>query len=459
MNCIFICVFHQEQYVDMFYLLLESILFYGNINENTSLLVYTSTPFMNKIKQSHLFHKIEFEINDTYDTIEKACKSRLDFFELSTKKYDTILYLDTDILIKDSIQKVFDLCTEEWLYVVEEGEIDNIHDCWGKTLFGEEAHQYEDKRAFTSGILLFKNCDRIKELFQNIKKNMIERPYFFGCYDQPYIVYNTFKYKLYNKKLSCLAVNNDINSDKVIYHFPGGPGVYKDKINWMTFFLHHISTTNVNNKKHYESLCSEKQKILDALKGLILDSNLENNCFYHHHSMNLYPELYSKQLNLFWCGKRAFTKIGEIGFNAGHSCMLLLLGREKTPLQCTIFDIGVHSYTKPCLHYIKSAFQHVVFEYIEGDSTSTIPGWIKMNPIQIGTYDVIHVDGGYTEQCISNDMKHADILLKKGGIMIVNYTHMYHVHQYVDLYVSRKYKELTVLQTKGYPHRIIQKVH
>ncbi len=55
MNCIFACVFNQEKYVDMFFLLLESILIYGNLDDNTQVLLYTSTPFMNIIKQSHLF--------------------------------------------------------------------------------------------------------------------------------------------------------------------------------------------------------------------------------------------------------------------------------------------------------------------------------------------------------------------------------------------------------------------
>ena len=83
MNCIFVCVFNQEKYVDMFFLLLESILIYGNLDDNTNILVYTSTQFMNVIKRSHLFcDKIKFEINDTYDNIDKSCKSRLDLFNL-----------------------------------------------------------------------------------------------------------------------------------------------------------------------------------------------------------------------------------------------------------------------------------------------------------------------------------------------------------------------------------------
>ena len=67
MNCIFCCVFNHEKYVDMFFLLLESISIYGNLAEHTHILVYTSTPFMNKIKQSHLWNEtIQFEINDLF---------------------------------------------------------------------------------------------------------------------------------------------------------------------------------------------------------------------------------------------------------------------------------------------------------------------------------------------------------------------------------------------------------
>ena len=84
MNCIFICVFNQIQYVDMFYLLLESIFIYGNLDKNTEILVYTSSNFINIIKENILFNneKIKFEINDTYNNIDKACKARLDLFNL-----------------------------------------------------------------------------------------------------------------------------------------------------------------------------------------------------------------------------------------------------------------------------------------------------------------------------------------------------------------------------------------
>jgi hypothetical protein len=152
-------------------------------------------------------------------------------------------------------------------------------------------------------------------------------------------------------------------------------------------------------KPEYENKANERQIYLNDLEQIIRNSNssLEGNCFYYHGSLNLYPELYTKQLNLFWCGKQAKTSICEIGFNAGHSTMLMLLGRDKSSLNYTIFDIGDHSYTKHCIEYIKSKFTHINFEYVEGDSTIIMPEWINNNKDLIGTYDVVHVDGGHTD--------------------------------------------------------------
>jgi len=214
-------------------------------------------------------------------------------------------------------------------------------------------------------------------------------------------------------------------------------------------------------KSEYESKNDEKQIYLDELQNLIIKSNcsLEGNYFYQHQTLNLAPEQYSKQLNLFWCGKQAVSHICEIGFNAGHSTMLMLLGRANTPLNFTIFDIGEHLYTKPCFEYIKSAFSNVNFEYVEGDSTVTIPEWINNNSESMYKYDVVHVDGGHSEHCISNDMKNADLLVKKNGMIVIDDTNFRHINKYVDLYVfTGNYIEMNLLPTYGFQHRVIKKI-
>jgi hypothetical protein len=209
--------------------------------------VYTSSAFRALIQQ-HTDQPIIFEINDSYNTVDAACKARLDLFSLSaTANYEKILYLDTDIIVKGDLNPLWSVCTEDILYVLEEGTIDSDTDFWGKTLFGNQIYNYQDKTAFTSGILLFKNCEKIRTLFQHIQADIIKRPHNFVCFDQPYIVYNAFKYKLYNNQdLKAFAVNNDhaIHSQKIIHHFPGE---YETKIMVMRKFLNKLNNSRLKD--------------------------------------------------------------------------------------------------------------------------------------------------------------------------------------------------------------------
>lgn len=212
----------------------------------------------------------------------------------------------------------------------------------------------------------------------------------------------------------------------------------------------------------YDKYQDKKNEYVESIKQIILDTKEtpEGNIFYPHKTLNLLPVLKNKQANLFWCGKQATTKLCEIGFNAGHSAMVMLLGREEKPLDFTIFDIGEHKYTKPCYNYIKSNFSNVSFEFIEGDSTKTMPKWIASHPELAGTYDVVHLDGGHSEHCIVNDMKNSDILVKKGGIIIIDDTNLRHINERVEnMLVSGKYTEIKdIVKTTQYLHRIIQKM-
>ena len=189
------------------------------------------------------------------------------------------------------------------------------------------------------------------------------------------------------------------------------------------------------------------------------NSYLEGNCFYKHRTFELDLELFSKQINLFWCGTLAKQRICEIGFNAGHSTLLLLLSKTCKSLDYTIFDIGQHSYTKPCLEYIKSVFQDIKFEYIEGNSVLEMPKWIDKNPHLIDSYDIVHVDGGHSMECISNDMKNADKILKINGLMIIDDTNDFFINYCTDVYIETgNYEEVSIINTALYPHRIIKKL-
>jgi len=430
MNGIFCCVFHEEKYVDMFFLLLESIFIYGELDDNTNILVYTSTLFMNRIKKSHLFNKkIKFQINDTYNNIEKACKARLDLFNLSALiNYNKILYLDTDILIKDNVNKVFDVCKEDILYVLEEGKINSQCDFWGEPLFGNEVNDYTDKTAFTSGILLFNNCEKIKDLFVKINDDMIKRHQFFSCHDQPYIVYNAFKYNLYNNKiLKTLVVNNDnnIHSNKVIHHFPGGPGVYQHKIVTMNIFLNSMKEFTINN-----NINKAKQYIDTNLLPIITDCNklLEENIFMLHHTMN-YTDIYlnkAKNISNLVLNKN-IKDVMEIGFNAGFSTLLMLLTNPNIHIDC--FDLGEHKYTLSCYEKLKETFGERI-NITLGDSTKTL---VNVN----NNYDLIHIDGDHSTEVANSDIINSRRLSKQGTILIMDDYDFPHLHDLWNRYIIK----------------------
>ena len=64
---IYICVFNSSKYVEMLFLLLESIYLFGRIDEETDIMIYTSTEFKNIIEQSE-YHRsnIKYRINDDF---------------------------------------------------------------------------------------------------------------------------------------------------------------------------------------------------------------------------------------------------------------------------------------------------------------------------------------------------------------------------------------------------------
>ena len=452
MNCIFCCVFNQEKYVDMLLLLLESIFIYGNLHEDTNILVYTSTPFMNTIKKSHLFNneKMKFEINDTYNNIDKACKARLDLFNLpSVKNYNRILYLDTDILVKDDINRVFDVCKEDILYVLEEDEIDHAADFYGKSLFGNEINSYTDKTAFTSGILLFNNCEKIKDLFNKINEDIMKRPHSFSCFDQPYIVYNAFKYNLYNNKnLKSLVVNNDVNihSDKVIHHFPGGPGIYHHKIDAMTIFLNSIKdftiTNNINETKAYID-----RNLLPIVRHC--GEKHEGNIFMTHHTTSYTSTFINKAKNISnLVLNKNIKNVMEIGFNSGFSTLLMLVSNPNMCISC--FDLGEHSYTKLCFDKLKETFGNRINIQL-GDSIKTLQ---NVND----KYDLIHIDGGHSTEVATSDIINSHRLSKQGTILIMDDYDFPNLHTLWDSYIVKYDLKKLHINIYNSPHHDIKYV-
>ena len=434
-DCIFICVFASQKYVEMLMLLLESIFIFGDLKHTTDILIYTSTIFSNMIKQSRLYNNtIKFEINDNYDDIDKACKARLDLFNLSSiHNYTRILYLDTDILIKGSVYNVFNIVNDDILYVLEEGSIENDNDHHGKSLFGNEISNYTDKSAFTSGILLFNNCEKIKKLFNKISDDIIYRPRKFDCYDQPYIVYNAFKYNLFNNKLlKEFAVNNDdnINSNKIIHHFPGGPGNYNHKIPIMINFLTGIKKCTV--LKNNTSFFQLSEKIISNGFTLISKERLRN----LYKACNNFK---NTNYSFVECGVAKGGSLAMIKFASGKNNKIFGLDSFEGMPPITNEDIGDYNKSCPLTHFgkvgdnlsggINNVYKTFNCLNLDMMNVNLIKGFfqdtlqIQENIDNIGEIAVLRLDGDWYESTKICLEKLYDKVIDGGIIIIDDYGH------------------------------------
>ena len=103
---------------------------------------------------------------------------------------------------------------------------------------------------------------------------------------------------------------------------------------------------------------------------------------------------------LHYIASLPFVKtICETGFNAGHSSFNYLTANDQVIVHS--FDLGAHTYTRPMARFLNETFPGRLFVHF-GDSTVTIPQFIKDNPKF--RCDFILVDGGHTYPVATADL-------------------------------------------------------
>lgn len=251
---LFCTVFLNDEALSLAYFLLESLLLFGDLQDDTDVLIYTSSKFEQRIKESNLYvaGKYFFHINNGINNIYSACCARLDVFDIPlVASYGKILYIDIDILISGSVQSLFDLIKEDdILYALEEGSTYSVNH--GGILLRESANPLPpNKTAFTTGIMGFTNSQKVKQLFTKTKQHIQEDGRQLSCYDQPFIVYNAFMLNMYdNQVFKSFVINHptDIHSQHVIRHFPGGPGDFGHKLDKIEQYMRELKNNLVTSR-------------------------------------------------------------------------------------------------------------------------------------------------------------------------------------------------------------------
>jgi hypothetical protein len=241
-NLLYFCVFHNRDYCKLARLLLTSMRLYSSM-KTFDILVMTTEEFRKEFEAlaKELRMNVQIYTLPLKTVFEAAC-ARLKVFdwgEIST--YKNILYLDTDIVIKGSLDPLFQIPTEDKLYAIQSGTIASRN--FGRDYF--KGWVDFSKTGFNSGTLLFQNSARMRELFANVWTHAMEHasspP---ACMDQPFLNYHAIKDDLYdNTALNpfvSLYEDNDIVTNEatsVLSHFSFPIGNFAHKYERMTAYF------------------------------------------------------------------------------------------------------------------------------------------------------------------------------------------------------------------------------
>ena len=191
----------------------------------------------------------------------------------------------------------------------------------------------------------------------------------------------------------------------------------------------------------YDENVFKKNPLLIALNSLALSfSPVEGNILYEHPLIEVKsdfnPEFYDKRYNLFTLASGC-KNIMEIGFNAGHSALLMLSAAPEAKM--VFFDLNFHKYTAPCFSFLKQNFNISAFY---GDSTITVPSYIG------DKFDLIHVDGCHELRYASKDYENIKKHSTSNTIIIYDDTT---AGNHLDLFLREKEKnnEIAFIENDG----------
>ena len=213
-----------------------------------------------------------------------------------------------------------------------------------------------------------------------------------------------------------------------------------------------LERQKINHMEHE----TEYSKICDDFKDLIEKTGElpEGNCMYRHLSFDQWDLLLNKRVNYQKAVKgRKF--ICEIGFNAGHSVLAMILANPHA--HYVLFDLGTHVYARPCFDHLKKIFPQTSIEIFWGDSRETLAAYHKENPKAV--FDLIHIDGSHRSEVYKVDWKNSLDVTSSGSLIIFDDTDSPKINAFLDEEIEKGIVRDSIgfLKTSGYEHRILER--
>ncbi len=149
-----------------------------------------------------------------------------------------------------------------------------------------------------------------------------------------------------------------------------------------------------------------------------------------------------KRINLAVLAGRHHSAL-EIGLNAGHSALLLLLGNPA--LHLFSVDLCMHAYTRVAAAHLKARFGRR-FHFLEDDSREVLPRMAVEHPRR--RFDLLHVDGGHGASLAYTDISNSLRMAAQGADLVFDDVNAPHLGEVVEAFIRHGWL-LPLRDTRG----------
>jgi len=224
-----------DGFFDLCKMSISSILKKSNTN-NIDILVFCDCYTAKEIKEYN--HEIITHVINDLDNPHDSSYNRYRIFEVEgIEKYNKFLYIDSDTIIIDDINKIFDFMDDDCIYTNQGYGSDLSHSNYTFGLNIDEINIIKEKniQGINTGVFGFNNkkIEFFKGLYlfiksANIKMDLFDQPYFGTYLFRSGEVYKNIGDPLHTPGDSSVFINNESMFNPmyncIILHYAGNPG-------------------------------------------------------------------------------------------------------------------------------------------------------------------------------------------------------------------------------------------
>jgi hypothetical protein len=390
-DCICLRLWNDDRHVDILYNQLDSIYTFGNLNDKTDIILYTSETYKNKIIDSHLINdRVNIQLfnnNPTYRTL------LLDQFDLPIlKEYNKVLYLDINVLVHGDLNQLL--------------------------------NSIEDDKVFTNGpengntvtpsaFIMYKNSETIIKFFDDMRKSMVKLPP--TAIDCVVVGNIANKNKLLNVSLDNLVTIKPTrpSANILLAHYPEDPNRFMVKQADQLDFLMFAKEFKIKQELD-DSLKVYNNSINDVWKQYKIGNDLRllssNKADYNQSMIMQFKQLCNLSLN------NNIKNILSIGLDAGIVPIIFSEANKKA--------------------------KTTVITYSDSEFAKKYPMVVSSNNIQVSNlsflpdkYDIVYIDTEKGED-LTTILELIDTTLKNKTILCITNYNIAEIRSVWDTYVK-----------------------